>query len=392
MSGGAADAGAPPPVPPARILYLVTEDWYFASHRLPLARAAVAAGYDVTIACRVREHGAQLRAAGCTVVPFDISRSGIAPWTEWRCWRRLVALYRKRQPDLVHHVALKPVLYGSFAARAAGVPSVVNALAGLGFLASSPSLKARLLRPVVGRALRGALRGEHSRLIVQNPDDRAVLLSTGTVQAAQVLLMGGVGVALDEFAPGPEPPGPPIVLLPARMLWSKGIGSFVDAARTLRHQGVQARFVLAGRADPENPAAVPVAQLQAWATAGVIEWWGHREDVADVLRQSAVVCLPSTYGEGVPRGLLEAAATGRPIITTDTPGCRDVVHHGVNGLLVPPGDAAAFTAAVERLLRNPELRARFGAAGRARAVAEFSEERPIRQTLQLYRELLALAT
>jgi len=137
---------------------------------------------------------------------------------------------------------------------------------------------------------------------------------------------------------------------------------------------------------------VPVAQLQAWVAAGAIEWWGHREDVADVLRQSAVVCLPSTYGEGVPRGLLEAAATGRPIITTDTPGCRDVVHHDVSGLLVPPGDAAAFAAAVERLLRDPELRARFGAAGRALAVAEFSEERPIRRTLQLYRELLALPT
>jgi len=391
MSACAADAGAPPPAAPARILYLVTDDWYFASHRLPLARAAVAAGYDVTIACRVREHGAQLRAAGCSVVPFEISRSGIAPWTEWRCWHR-VALYRERQPDLVHHVALKPVLYGSFAARAAGVPNVVNALAGLGFLASSPSLKARLLRPVVGLALRGALRSERSRLIVQNPDDRAVLLSTGIVQAAQVILMGGVGVALDHFAPASEPPGPPIVLLPARMLWSKGIGIFVDAARTLRHQGVQARFVLAGRADPDNPAAVPVAQLQAWVAAGAIEWWGHREDVADVLRQSAVVCLPSTYGEGVPRGLLEAAATGRPIITTDTPGCRDVVHHDVSGLLVPPGDAAAFAAAVERLLRDPELRARFGAAGRALAVAEFSEERPIRRTLQLYRELLALPT
>ncbi len=371
-----------------RLLYLITEDWYFASHRLSLAKAAIASGYQVTIACRVRDHGEALRAAGCTVVPFEISRSGTHPWREWRTWRRLVALYRKHAPDLVHHVALKPVLYGSFAAQEVGVPAVVNALAGLGYLASSPSLKARLLRPAVGAALRRALRGERSRLILQNPDDLGLPLSHGLVHERQVVLIPGVGVALDQFCPDPEPPGPPLVVLPARMLWSKGVGTFVEAARTLRGKAIVARFVLLGRADPDNPAAVPLEQLQAWAANGDVEWWGHREDVADVLRQSAVVCLPSTYGEGVPKALLEAAAAGRPIIATDTPGCREVVREGENGILVPRGDVAAFANAVERLLRDSALRARFGAAGRRRAEAEFSEEIPIRRTLELYHELL----
>ena len=377
------DAGAP-----HRLLYLVTEDWYFASHRLSLARAAVAAGYHVTVACRVRDHGSMLRAAGCEVVPFELSRSGLAPGTEWRAWRRLVALYRDRQPELVHHVALKPVLYGSFAAHRVGVPAVVNALAGLGYLVSSSSLKARLLRPVVAAALRRALRGERSRLIVQNPEDRSALLSAGLVEPGRIVLMRGAGVALDQFFPAPEPPGPPVVLLPARMLWAKGVGAFVEAARILHRRGITARFVLAGRTDPDNPTAVPGAQLQAWADSGEVEWWGHREDIAEVLRQSAVVCLPSTYGEGVPKALLEAAATGRAIITTDTPGCREVVRDGENGLLVPPGDLAALVVGLERLLRDPELRTHLGRMGRARAESEFAEADVIRPTLELYRELL----
>lgn len=377
-----------PPPPGRRLLYLVTEDWYFASHRLPLARAAVAAGYHVTVACRVREHGEALRQAGCEVVPFVLSRAGMAPWREWGAWRQLVALYREHRPDLVHQVALKPVLYGSAAAHRAGRVAVVNALAGLGYLASSRTLKARILRPAVWAALRRALHGERHRLIVQNPEDRDVLLAAGLVAPEQLVLMRGVGVALDLFVPSPEPPGPPVVLLPARMLWAKGVGEFVAAARLLRQRGLEARFVLAGRADTDNPTAVPLAQLDRWAAGGEVEWWGHREDIAAALRECAVVCLPTTYGEGVPKALLEAAASARPIVATDTAGCREVVRDGSNGLLVPPHDVPALGEALAKLLADPALRARMGAAGRARAEADFDEQVIVRHTLRLYAELL----
>ena len=285
-------------------------------------------------------------------------------------------------------MALKPVLYGSFAAHRAGVPAVVNALAGLGYLvpapASRPGCSGRWWLPPCGAPSGANAVGSSSRI----PKIVASLLSAGLVEPEQIVLMRGAGVALDQFFPAPEPPGPPVVLLPARMLWAKGVGAFVEAARILRRRGITARFVLAGRTDPDNPTAVPGAQLQAWADSGEVEWWGHREDIAEVLRQSAVVCLPSTYGEGVPKALLEAAATGRAIITTDTPGCREVVRDRENGLLVPPGDLAALVDALDLLLSDPQLRTRLGRVGRARAESEFAEADVIRPTLELYRELL----
>jgi glycosyltransferase involved in cell wall biosynthesis len=372
-----------------RLLFVVTEDWYFASHRLPLAHAAVEAGFEVLVACRVRDHGEVLRRAGCEVIPFEMSRSGTNPFREWRTYRRLIALYRALRPTIVHHVALKPVLYGSFAARRAGVPGVVNAIAGLGYLSTSNGTKARILRPLVVAALRGAMKHHNTSLIVQNRDDERMLLERGIASSAQLICLPGVGVDLRRFSPVPEPDGPPLVLLPARMLWAKGVGTFVDAATRLIAEGVEARFVLAGRTDPENPTAIAESQLGEWTAAGTVEWWGNREDMDQVLRAAAVVCLPSAYGEGIPKSLLEGAASGRPIVTTDTPGCREVVGHGENGLLVPANDAIALAGALKTLIGDRELRARLGARGRARAEAEFGEDAVTRATLGVYSRLLS---
>ena len=331
-----------------------------------------------------------LRAAGCEVVPFELSRSGLAPWTEWRAWRRLLALYLYRQPDLAHHVALKPVLERVVAVHRAGVPAVVNALAGLGYLVSSSSLKARLLRPVVAAALRRALRGERSRLIVQNPEDRGVLLSAGLVEPEQIVLMRGAGVALDQFFPAPEPPGPPVVLLPARMLWAKGVGGLrggrAHPPTERNHRPLRAgRSNRSGQPDRRARRTAPGALANENPQAPVVGApGGHRGGAA----AERLVCLPSTYGEGVPKALLEAAATGRAIITTDTPGCREVVRDRENGLLVPPGDLAALVDALDLLLSDPQLRTRLGRVGRARAESEFAEADVIRPTLELYRELL----
>jgi glycosyltransferase involved in cell wall biosynthesis len=365
---------------PRRLLINVTEDWYFCSHRLPLAKAAKAAGYEVFVVTRVREHGDLIRSHGLTLIPFEIARTGRNPLRELGTLARLVAVYRRLRPDVVHQVAMKPVMYGSIAARAASTPLVVNALAGMGWLFTSRALSARLLKPIVRRWLRGALGS--GKVIVQNPDDGELLVSIG-VPAERVTLIPGSGVDLDAFTPSPEPAGPPLVVLPARLLWDKGVGEFVAAARALRARGVEARFALAGTPDPMNPASITEAQLAEWVGEGVVEHLGWIDDMPGLLRRAHVVCLPS-YREGMPKSLLEAAAAGKPIVTTDVPGCRDVVAPEDNGLLVPVRDAVALEEALARLIGAPELRERMGRRGRERAVAEFGIDRVVSRTLELY--------
>ena len=369
-----------------KLLFLVTEDWYFCSHRLPLARAAKAAGYEVVVATRVSAHADAITAEGFKLVPIGLRRSGRNPWRELKAILEIVGIYRRERPDLVHHVALKPVLYGAIAARLAHVPAVVNALAGLGFVFASASRKARLLRPWVAGALRLSVDADDSALIVQNPDDRKMLVEAGIVKAARIRLIRGSGVDIRRFAPSPEPAGTPLVMLPSRLLWDKGVGEFVAAAGLLRERGAEARFALVGDGDPGNPATIPEGRLRAWQAEGAVEWWGRREDMPAVLSSAAIVCLPS-YREGLPKVLLEAAACGRPLVATDVPGCREIVIDGGNGLLVPPRDAPALAEAIGRLIKEPGLRADMGRRGRELVEAQFSEERVVAQTLAVYREL-----
>lgn len=374
------------PAAPPRLLFLVTEDWYFCSHRLPLACAARDAGFDVAVATRVTAHGERIRAAGLRLIPLMLRRSGRNPWRELMAIAEITRLYRAEKPDIVHHVALKPVLYGSLAARIAAIPSVVNALAGMGYVFTSGKLSARLLRPLVTLAFRLLLK--RGRIILQNPDDRAALLKAGVASPEQITLIRGSGVDTAHFVPVPEPDtAVPLVVLPARMLWDKGVGEFVAAAHMLREEGLAARFLLAGERDPDNPAAIPAAQLETWRAGGIVEWHGRQEDMAQLLAQCHIVCLPS-YREGLPKALLEAAASGRAIVATDVPGCREAVRHGVNGLLVPARDAAALAGALRRLLTDPALRREFGQHGREMAEKEFSVKKITAETLALYREIL----
>jgi len=371
-----------------RLLYLVTEDWYFCSHRLPLAMAARSAGYEVSVATRVTEHGQAIRDAGLDLIPLKLSRRSHNPLRELASIAQIAAVYRRTRPHIVHQVAVKPVLYGSLAARITGVPAVVNALAGMGYLFSSSERKARVLRPLVESAYRALLNRANSRLIVQNPDDLALLQARGIADPTRTVMIRGSGVDLSMFAAAPGPPGVPVVVLPARMLRDKGVVEFVDAARRLRSQGVAARYALVGEPDPENPASVAPEQLRQWVSEGVVEWWGWRDDMAEVFRDCHIVCLPS-YREGLPKALIEAAAAGRAIVTCDVPGCREVVRDGDNGLLVPARDSQALADALARLLTDPSLRARMGARGRVRAEAEFSLDAVIERTLAVYRECLA---
>ncbi len=368
-----------------RLLFFVTEDWYFCSHRLPLAVAAREAGYEVVLITRVDQHADILRKAGIRLIPIELSRQGTNPLRELALIARLIHIYRRERPDILHHVAMKPVLYGSLAARFCGQPRVVNALAGLGFLFSSTSTKARLLRPLVRLAFSRLLNGGRSCLIVQNPDDQAMLTRAARLDPHRVHLIRGSGVDLDQFRPGLEPTGPITIMLPSRLLWDKGVGEFAAAAeRYKQSNGGDVRFVLLGKPDPGNPAAVPGARIQDWVENGTLEWWGHSNDMPKSFSHCHIVCLPTYYGEGLPKVLIEAAACGLPIVATDVPGCREVVRDGENGLLVPARSVDALVTALSCLIQDPTLRLAYGRAGRGRAEAEFGIGQVVNQTLEVY--------
>jgi glycosyltransferase involved in cell wall biosynthesis len=375
---------------PARLVMVVNVDWFFLSHRLPVALAARDAGLEVVVTAADTGRGAEIRAHGLRFVPLPVSRRGLGPVAELRTLGFLAVLYRRLRPDLVHHVTIKPVLYGTLAARLAGRPGVVNAISGLGYVFGAGG--AGPLRGSIRALYRRALRYPGVRTIFQNPEDRDDFVREGLVRAHDTVLIRGSGVSLHTFRATPEPQGTPVVLLPARLLWEKGVGEFVEAARVLRAEGVDARFVLAGRVVEGNPTCVPEAELRRWVDEGVVEWWGDRADMPEVLAASTVVALPTFYKEGLPKVLLEAAACARPLVATDIPGCREIVRPGVNGVLIPPRDPAALAGALRGLLADAAARARMGSASRRIAEAEFSDRLVVEQTLALYAELLGTGT
>lgn len=372
-----------------RLLTVVTEDWYFRLHWLTLARTAAEKGWDVTVATRINkpEHAEAIAAAGLRLVPLALDRSSLNPLREWAAVGALTELYRREKPDLIHHVALKPVLYGSLAAKRAGVPHWLNGLPGLGYVYASDEPKARLLRPLIGGMFRLLLNDRRSRVLLQNHDD-ARFFANGIVAPERVHCVRGVGVDIARYAPVPEPAGPPLAVLAARMLWEKGVAELVEAARLLRERNMSLRIALVGGPDPGNPRSVPEEVLRGWQAEGVVEWWGQRDDMPEVWRQASIAVLPTTYREGLPTVLLEAAASGRPLIATDMPGCREVVRPGDTGLLVPPGDARALAEALATLAGDTALRARMGAAARRAAETEFAIPVVTTQVLDLYQQML----
>ncbi len=371
-----------------RLLLLITEDWYFWSHRLDVARAARDAGFDVMIATRVTDHGERIQREGFRLFPISLVRQSRNPFVELAAVLELVRLYRRERPAIVHHVALKPILYGSLAAWISGIPAVVNAFAGLGYAFTDETRRKSMAHTFLCRALSTLLRLSQSVVIFQNKDDRELLLGEGVVEMQQTRIIPGSGVDTKTFDVRSSAEERPIVMLASRMLWDKGVGEFVEASRRLKQNGLAARYVLVGRCDEHNPAAIEPAQLRRWVEDGVVEWWEHRDEMSQTLASATIVVLPS-YREGLPKVLLEAAACGKPLIATDVPGCRDIVTHGVNGLLVPARDSAALAAAIDSLLGDSALRAAMGMAGRAGVILAFSVEKVAGQVVALYRELLA---
>lgn len=367
------------------LLFLVTEDWYFCSHRLALARAARDAGWRVVVASRFGRHRERLAAEGFDLVPLGLRRRSLNPLRELAAVAEIAAAYRRERPDIVHHVALKPAVYGSIAAWIGGVPAVLNAVAGLGYVFISDAPKARALRPLLKGAFRRLFNRPNSHVVVQNADDFDAFSKVVRPQALH--LIRGSGVDTAAFAPAAEPDGVPVAALVGRMLWDKGVGEAVEAARILKRRSVAVRVALVGPPDPDNPRSLTERQLRAWHDEGVVEWWGQRDDVAAVWRQAAIAVLPS-YREGLPKALLEAAACGRPMVATDVPGCREMVRHEVDGLLVPVRQAEPLADAIQRLVEDPGLRARFGTAARLRVEAELSEAAVNARFLALYSSLL----
>ena len=399
-----------------KIVLFANTEWYLYNFRRSLAVALRDAGHEVILLSPAGAYGEKLQELGFRWTAAPMSRRSLNPLRETALVWWLYGLFRREQPDVIHAFTIKCAVYGAFAARLAKVPARVSAVAGMGYVFTNEDAQARALRPVVRSLLRVTLGGRGARLILQNPDDVAFFRRERLVDPATIRLIPGSGVDCTRFSPpagrssnghsmeagsqvegdktardsqkGVSPrPATFRVLLAARLLWDKGVAEYVGAARMLLADGRRVCFLLAGAPDPGNPAAVAVSTLQEWEKEGLVTWLGHVDDIPALFETVDMVALPS-YREGLPKGLIEAGAFGLPLITTDVPGCREVVTHEVDGLLVPVRDAAALAAAIARLQDDPLLRARLGQAARAKVLAEFDERIVIERTFAVYRELL----
>jgi glycosyltransferase involved in cell wall biosynthesis len=372
-----------------KVLLFANTEWYLYNFRRSLAGALRDAGHEVLLVSPDGPYGEKLRELGHRWEPAPMVRRSLNPLREYGLVQWLRRLIEREQVDLVHGFTIKPAVYGSIAARLAGVPARVNAVAGMGYVFTSSAPRALLLRPVIRRLLRYALDGDGARLILQNPDDVAMFSRARLVHPDKVRLIPGSGVDCSRFSPvsGQRAADRFRVVLPARLLWDKGLAEYVEASRLLRARGVAVDFLLAGEPDPGNPAAVGEDVVRGWVDEGLVQWLGHVKDMPALFHSVDAVVLPS-YREGLPKGLIEAAACALPLVTTDVPGCREVVTNEQDGLLVPVKNAQALADAIGRLQADPVLCRRLGMAARQKALTQFEERSVIERTLQVYRELV----
>jgi glycosyltransferase involved in cell wall biosynthesis len=367
-----------------KILLFSNTDWFMFNFNNRLIRSLIKLGHEVLVVVPDGPYVQKLGELGCRVIVAPLIRRSINPVVEVVFLAWLFKLLRYEKPDVVHNFTLKCVLWGSIVALVANIPIRVNELTGLGFVFTSNSLKAKAIRSIVYLLLKIALKGNGSHLITLNTDDYNLFKSFRWLYSCQVHLVMGVGVDCNRFHPSKVMPTSVFrVLLPARMLWDKGVGEFVDAAKDLKARGVEAEFLLAGGLDLDNPTAISEQQLVEWSSYGVVKWLGHISDMAEIYRTVNLVVLPS-YREGLPTSLTEAAAQGLPLISTNVPGCKDVVSDGVNGFLVPVKDFKALASSILKLYENQELCHRFGLVSRRLAEEKFEEQIIIKQRLGIY--------
>jgi glycosyltransferase involved in cell wall biosynthesis len=374
-----------------RLLIVVNVSWAFISHRLELARHAAALGYEVHVATQVtNEHDARvIQDAGLVLHDIGMGRGDAGMIHDLGSLVRLCALFKRLDPAVVHLVTAKPAILGGIAARIAGIPAVVAAIAGLGHVFTDTGYRAWVRRRVVLSAMRRAMAHPRIRAIFQNDEDRRTLVNAGVIEKSQAILIRGAGVDPAAYPLTPEPAGPLRVLFASRMIRTKGVAEFVACASALGRTRPGTQFLIAGAPDLANPESLRLDELEQWQSEGHVSWLGHVKDMAALIASCHMFVLPTYYGEGVPKVLIEAAACGRPIVTTDIAGCRDIVKDGENGILVPPRDVEQLTAAVERLLADPTLRAEFGRAGRQQVEQGFGLQTVLDQTVAIYDELTA---
>ena len=369
------------------LMFVVNVDWFFLTHRLPIALEAMRQGYQVHIATVLTNKISELEMYGFIVHPLALDRSNAGLGNALRTTAQMWQIFRAVRPDVLHLVTIKPVLLGGLVARLTGVSAVVAAVSGLGFVFLASGAKAAGRRWLVGALYRVSLGHRNVKVIFHNADDLRCLSKVAHLPAANVAIIRGSGVDLARYARLPLPGGVPVVVLAARLLADKGVLEFVQAARLLKQRGCNARFVLVGTVDTANPTSFTEADISAWVHGGVVEWWGHREDMPQVLATAQLVVLPS-YREGLPKVLIEAAACGRAVVTTDVPGCRDAIDPGVTGVLVPVRNSVALADTLEILIHDPLRCKAMGDAGRALAENAFDVRQVVAAHLQIYQELI----
>ena len=367
-----------------KLLFIINVDWFFISHRLPIALAAKKEGYAVHIACGITDKQEYLENLGLVVHPLNLSRGSTGIVQEFKSFIAIKKKLKSINPDIVHFVTIKPVLYGGIASRIIGIKNKVFAISGLGYVFTSDSFKTSILRAFIIQLYKIALGGRNSKVIVQNTNDRDILSKYKIIKKEQEILIRGSGVDLETYVYREEPIGIPNVVMAARLLKDKGVLEFIEAAKILLHKGINAKFILYGDIDEHNPASLNTNELKHIKEESIIEVHGFVSNISEVFSKANIVVLPS-YREGLPKVLIEAAACGRPVVTTDVPGCRDAIEVNKTGILVKVKDSQLLANAIKKLIENKNLRVDMGKAGRELAEKEFSIKKVINTHLDIYR-------
>jgi glycosyltransferase involved in cell wall biosynthesis len=365
-----------------KLLFIVNVDWFFVSHRIPIAIAAIEQGFEVHIACAITNGKKELESKGIVVHPLELSRSGVSLSKEINTFRQLLSVVKLIKPDIVHSITIKPVLYGNIVARLLKVPIRVSSISGLGYVFIASGFKSKVFRMLISTMYRHALFGAKA-VIYQNHSDRDIFKKLGVTKTKQEVFIRGSGVDLNLYPVLDEPKGAPVVMLVARLLIDKGVNEFVLAAQLIKAKRADVRFVLVGDVDLENPKSIDQTQLNEWIANGVVEHWGYSHNVAETISKSNIMVLPS-YREGLPKSLIEAAACGRAVITTNVPGCRDAIEANKTGLLVPVKSAELLAEAILTLIDDNQLRLHFALNGRQLAESAFDIQDVIKKHLDIY--------
>lgn len=362
-----------------KILFFANTDWYLYNYRIALAKTMKKMGYEVLLISPHGKYVEEFKKEDLQWREFNLNRKGMNPLDEFLTILRLIILLSKEKPDITHFFTIKPVIYGSLAARFCQIPKIINSIPGLGYVFSG---KNTTLRIFVEALYRFCL--HKTKIIFQNPDDLSYFTQNSIINKKNAFLIPGSGVDIVVFHPTPEPTDVPIVMLGGRLLRTKGIPEFIEAAHQIKMQGIASRFVIVGEPYPDNPDSIKQEELDPWRNNGTIETWGWHDNMHSVISQASIICLPTSYKEGLPRLLLEAGACGRPVVATNIPGCKMVVRAGENGILIQPGNINELVESLRTLLQDSNLRKLMGDKGREIVVNEFSVENIIKKTIEVY--------